>query len=295
MCIRDRYQRRVHGPKKFSKFFRIDSLNASWTAKKDLLVPKETEEKIRMFERPAAEPLPILSINGEYEAKFSFGKKLFNDLKITWNHHSLPKLNASMLYHWSSAFLGATIALNNQAFKKVEFLEFMFGVNFNKACLAYVKHSRNDIRDMGKIAFGLYLLSKLKKGNSKAKEDRPEIAVGGEASLDLKDRKLHYEVGTKMTIPEKKVEVQLKMNEMMDCCSSLAITPKKGVRLMWSEGLNLAGLFTSPSAANYKYGFSMEMDFDALLQDLTAKPNTCLLYTSPSPRDLSTSRMPSSA
>ena len=29
--------------------------------------------------------------------------------------------------------------------------------------------------------------------------------------------------------------------------------------------------------------------------DLNAYPKTCLLYTSPSPRDLSTSRMPSSA
>ena len=30
-------------------------------------------------------------------------------------------------------------------------------------------------------------------------------------------------------------------------------------------------------------------------RDLTSAINTCLLYTSPSPRDLSTSRMPSSA
>ena len=31
------------------------------------------------------------------------------------------------------------------------------------------------------------------------------------------------------------------------------------------------------------------------VKGLTVGPNTCLLYTSPSPRDLSTSRMPSSA
>ena len=34
---------------------------------------------------------------------------------------------------------------------------------------------------------------------------------------------------------------------------------------------------------------------DELVVTGTATPNGCLLYTSPSPRDLSTSRMPSSA
>ena len=34
---------------------------------------------------------------------------------------------------------------------------------------------------------------------------------------------------------------------------------------------------------------------DAMLQGLAELPGSCLLYTSPSPRDLSTSRMPSSA
>eukprot|EP00831_Metopus_contortus_P029689 TRINITY_DN24403_c0_g1_i1.p3 TRINITY_DN24403_c0_g1~~TRINITY_DN24403_c0_g1_i1.p3 ORF type:complete len:110 (-),score=17.24 TRINITY_DN24403_c0_g1_i1:22-351(-) len=37
------------------------------------------------------------------------------------------------------------------------------------------------------------------------------------------------------------------------------------------------------------YHIEVEDDFN------TSKPNSCLLYTSPSPRDLSTSRMPSSA
>eukprot|EP00831_Metopus_contortus_P026847 TRINITY_DN22724_c0_g1_i4.p2 TRINITY_DN22724_c0_g1~~TRINITY_DN22724_c0_g1_i4.p2 ORF type:complete len:158 (-),score=35.10 TRINITY_DN22724_c0_g1_i4:154-627(-) len=110
---------------------------------------------------------------------------------------------------------------------------------------------RNDIRDIGKVAFGLFLLSKFKNSNSKTKEDKNEISLGGEASLDLKDQKLHCEVGTKMVFPKKKVEIQLKMNEKMDCCSSLAIAPKTGVRLIWSEGLNLKGIFSNPAAANY--------------------------------------------
>ena len=36
-------------------------------------------------------------------------------------------------------------------------------------------------------------------------------------------------------------------------------------------------------------------NFERLLYHIYKKPNICLLYTSPSPRDLSTSRMPSSA
>ena len=36
-------------------------------------------------------------------------------------------------------------------------------------------------------------------------------------------------------------------------------------------------------------------EWDSVQAQLKALPSTCLLYTSPSPRDLSTSRMPSSA
>ena len=39
----------------------------------------------------------------------------------------------------------------------------------------------------------------------------------------------------------------------------------------------------------------LEVGHDALLEHATATLYICLLYTSPSPRDLSTSRMPSSA
>ena len=39
----------------------------------------------------------------------------------------------------------------------------------------------------------------------------------------------------------------------------------------------------------------LEQDNQRLIINSSAKKNNCLLYTSPSPRDLSTSRMPSSA
>ena len=38
-----------------------------------------------------------------------------------------------------------------------------------------------------------------------------------------------------------------------------------------------------------------EFNFELIVVNDGSKDNTCLLYTSPSPRDLSTSRMPSSA
>ena len=38
-----------------------------------------------------------------------------------------------------------------------------------------------------------------------------------------------------------------------------------------------------------------DSDLPVLMDKLTALSENCLLYTSPSPRDLSTSRMPSSA
>ena len=45
----------------------------------------------------------------------------------------------------------------------------------------------------------------------------------------------------------------------------------------------------------YEAQTSLQQKEQELLQQIMIKVNTCLLYTSPSPRDLSTSRMPSSA
>ena len=40
---------------------------------------------------------------------------------------------------------------------------------------------------------------------------------------------------------------------------------------------------------------SLDKEWELLIVDDSSKDNTCLLYTSPSPRDVSSSRMPSSA
>ena len=40
---------------------------------------------------------------------------------------------------------------------------------------------------------------------------------------------------------------------------------------------------------------SFQQEFNQLLKDYVGRPSPCLLYTSPSPRDATLSRMPSSA
>ena len=45
----------------------------------------------------------------------------------------------------------------------------------------------------------------------------------------------------------------------------------------------------------YDKGKEGEGGAEGIPETIVAKEDTCLLYTSPSPRDLSTSRMPSSA
>ena len=55
------------------------------------------------------------------------------------------------------------------------------------------------------------------------------------------------------------------------------------------------------SPGSYSYAWTSVLNNQSALADLARDPNSgamyliCLLYTSPSPRDLSTSRMPSSA
>ena len=66
---------------------------------------------------------------------------------------------------------------------------------------------------------------------------------------------------------------------------------------------NAADMDNEKDKASYSLGMLIgqntqnfgDLNFDALIEGLKAQHNGCLLYTSPSPRDLSTSRMPSSA
>ena len=68
----------------------------------------------------------------------------------------------------------------------------------------------------------------------------------------------------------------------------------------WPNQLNLSILHqhdqkSDPMDQDFDYREEFKkLDYDALKKDLNDLM-TCLLYTSPSPRDLSTSRMPSSA
>ena len=58
---------------------------------------------------------------------------------------------------------------------------------------------------------------------------------------------------------------------------------------------NSADCYLLPGEAGKNYSLSLTAKSGATLDADVYSPNTCLLYTSPSPRDLSTSRMPSSA
>ena len=76
-------------------------------------------------------------------------------------------------------------------------------------------------------------------------------------------------------------EIKLNMTAMIDIVFQLLV-----FFIMTFKIVALEGDFS------VKMPQTSDTPIDRLLDEL---PNTCLLYTSPSPRDLSTSRMPSSA
>ena len=61
------------------------------------------------------------------------------------------------------------------------------------------------------------------------------------------------------------------------------------------EGLHWAVVTLSSLTGTDAYVAAIGLSMITLVIALNGKPKFCLLYTSPSPRDLSTSRMPSSA
>ena len=80
--------------------------------------------------------------------------------------------------------------------------------------------------------------------------------------------------------------------------NTLSLTGKK------SGEIELPNIFETPIRKDIihkayinleSHGFQKHSTHPTAGQDVVADSNDCLLYTSPSPRDLSTSRMPSSA
>ena len=85
---------------------------------------------------------------------------------------------------------------------------------------------------------------------------------------------------------------------VMDSCMFLRIIGNyisenyDGVYLLGCRGVDLKDNVISDNPDNGAYFFDCD---DVFVANNTVSSNNCLLYTSPSPRDLSTSRMPSSA
>ena len=75
------------------------------------------------------------------------------------------------------------------------------------------------------------------------------------------------------------------------------ITPKRFAALFMACGVNPNHWWAKGSGADMELGKSLQPmeDLKTKMNYVEGLFNNCLLYTSPSPRDLSTSRMPSSA
>ena len=72
-------------------------------------------------------------------------------------------------------------------------------------------------------------------------------------------------------------------------CTSRRLSARRGGPSLGARVVAAAAVVATSLSSSWRVSFSSEH------QPPSALANTCLLYTSPSPRDLSTSRMPSSA
>ena len=145
-----------------------------------------------------------------------------------------------------------------------------------------------------------------------------------EISADLKDRQMQLISGLPKSIRDKvtwlesleidPVDGILIANEVIDALpfkrfiieneqvSELGIILKDGeleqaTKKSSKRLIDEVGLISSEIDRKFEEGFASEirLDFQKWFRGISSLINSCLLYTSPSPRDLSTSRMPSSA
>ena len=117
----------------------------------------------------------------------------------------------------------------------------------------------------------------------------PETPIPAVGAFILKDGKLllvkrAYEPGAgKWTVPGGAIELGEKTVEALH----REILEEVGIRLKNVKLLDIYDAIFRDEGDRIRYHY--------VIIEFLAEPETCLLYTSPSPRDLSTSRMPSSA
>ena len=97
-------------------------------------------------------------------------------------------------------------------------------------------------------------------------------------------------------------EIILSEDTSKHLVKSLRLKPSDKITLFNGDGYDYHGEVSDIDKKNVKIAVNekkhntSEADIDiSIMQSVTSRDKLCLLYTSPSPRDLSTTRMPSSA
>ena len=124
--------------------------------------------------------------------------------------------------------------------------------------------SLENVTTPGKLLFGALWTKKI-FGEKEANDTKKAvldtvIQVGGEAGYDLEKKSVVCDVAWKLRLVQRQIAMKLKLNEQFQMCSSLAFVPRKSVKLIWSDKVNLSTFFSKPE---YKYGFAFEFNLNS--------------------------------
>eukprot|EP00831_Metopus_contortus_P012811 TRINITY_DN15160_c0_g1_i1.p1 TRINITY_DN15160_c0_g1~~TRINITY_DN15160_c0_g1_i1.p1 ORF type:complete len:185 (-),score=28.33 TRINITY_DN15160_c0_g1_i1:122-676(-) len=120
---------------------------------------------------------------------------------------------------------------------------------------------------------------------SKADKQQVLESIVSEMKSTISETSLFSDYGV-ITLQENRLVSEDQYKLIVDIAESILKTSQTS---LWDSDAELA------SSANQLLQLVAKISLQASLPGETQKSFTCLLYTSPSPRDLSTSRMPSSA
>ena len=120
--------------------------------------------------------------------------------------------------------------------------------------------------------------------------------------LDVMAYNTHYMAFyANMIANEMFIDSAMMRSSVVSVAKHLGYTPTSYIAPTATVNITVNGVSGSPTSINLLAGTNFTTSIDGVsytfvpLTDTVITPTSCLLYTSPSPRDLSTSRMPSSA